>query len=245
MGTSISELEQLSSVSDTDLLIVSHLSGNDYVSRGISAGTFGFNDKANLDALAHAFLSTQTYMPNQYVSYNGNLYKCISSHTGAFDPADFEQTTMTQPDVTFTLVDNVLKLIDNSSNIVWNEMDKIRYDIAISSSLQCIDRTINKIVLSGSTTSAQVAFPIKTLGKACDFVIDAKNNTSTSATIEFLNLDIAFSIVVPDGEDLSEMTTLSAGEMARFYVTQTAFDVNSRTTYAVRKQTFVNGGATT
>ena len=36
--TSISEIEQLSAASNADLLIVSHLSGESYVSRSLSAG---------------------------------------------------------------------------------------------------------------------------------------------------------------------------------------------------------------
>ena len=38
--TTISELSQLNSITDTDLLIVSHLSGQEYVTRSLSAGHF-------------------------------------------------------------------------------------------------------------------------------------------------------------------------------------------------------------
>ena len=82
MATAISELSTLNSVTDTDLLIVSHLSGESYVTRSLSAGNFataqalqqtastasnayGIADSANTKAT-----NLQTLVPNQATSQN-------------------------------------------------------------------------------------------------------------------------------------------------------------------------------
>lgn len=44
MATAISELSQLNSATDTDLFIISHLSGESYVTRSLSAGNFATKD---------------------------------------------------------------------------------------------------------------------------------------------------------------------------------------------------------
>ena len=44
MATAISELSRLNQATDTDLFIVSHLSGESYVTRSLSAGNFATKD---------------------------------------------------------------------------------------------------------------------------------------------------------------------------------------------------------
>ena len=45
-----------------------------------------------------------------------------------------------------------------------------------------------------------------------------------------------YNIVVPDGEDLASMESLAAGEMAEYYFTRTAFDLDNLPTWKVVKQ---------
>jgi len=54
MATAISELSTLNSATDTDLLIVSHLSGESYVTRSLSAGNF----------------ATKSFVENTYKTYD-------------------------------------------------------------------------------------------------------------------------------------------------------------------------------
>ena len=49
--------------------------------------------KADLTDLAPAFDSTSSYAIGNYVTYNGNLYRCTTTHSGAWNAAHFAQAT--------------------------------------------------------------------------------------------------------------------------------------------------------
>lgn len=59
---------------------------------GIGAGRY--MEVATYGALARDFLSTVSYKKGDVVVYMGQIYKCITASTGAFDPSNWEQTTL-------------------------------------------------------------------------------------------------------------------------------------------------------
>jgi hypothetical protein len=56
-------------------------------------------------------------------------------------------------------------------------------------------------------------------------------------------LDNTISVVVPEGETLTDWCVIAPGEMSEFYFTLTAFKVNGLPTWKVVKQLVENGGA--
>ena len=91
------------------------------------------------------------------------------------------------------------------------------------------------------------SLPTAPTDKAGDFVLDIDNSMNTvsaEATLpEFEGENPTFSIVVPEGENLTQMLTFASGEMAELYFTQTAFKVNNLPTWKIAKQVVENGGA--
>lgn len=73
-------------------------------------------------------------------------------------------------------------------------------------------------------------------GRVMDFIIDVKNTTSSQATINFIGLGSYWYAVVNDGEDLTDMTTLAGGEIARFHFTQMAFNKDGKPVMLIEKQ---------
>lgn len=52
----------------------------------------GLSEKADLSVIADEFDSTATYAVDDYVIYEGVLYKCTTAHSGAWDATDFTAT---------------------------------------------------------------------------------------------------------------------------------------------------------
>lgn len=50
--------------------------------------------KADISVLAQPFDATATYVAGDKVVYEGKFYECVSPHSGAWDPADFEVRTV-------------------------------------------------------------------------------------------------------------------------------------------------------
>lgn len=202
------------------------------------------SQKLNQNFIAPAFESAESYLVGQYVAKDGDIFKAVSAHSGDWLSSDFEQITMSNPDAAFQVDGEDLNMLDSTGSLIWSSAKCGRYDILSTESILLKDHAINKFTLSGSNIDVGFSFPFcNEDGKTADFVLDVKNATASSGTISFNGLDVSFSIIVEDGEDLSQMTTIAASEMARFYITQSQFNVNNRPTYIVSKKTFVNGGA--
>lgn len=201
--------------------------------------------KLNSTSIAPDFLSTESYPVNSYVTKDGNLYKAISAHAaGAWSDNDFTAIDMTEPEATLNIDESrqALQVVSSDGSILWDEMDNIRYSLLSAPALQLVDRAINKYVLS--SVSAEFIMPDAIAGKALDFIVDVSGNYNPSATISFRHLDTNYSMLVRDGESLADMTTVLSGEMARFLVTQTGFEISAgKPSYLVMKNVVVNGGA--
>lgn len=109
-----------------------------------------------------------------------------------------------------------------------------------AAAVQLEDRTVQSYSLTAATTT--LVLPSLTSGKTADFVLDVTNaytsgDTPTSATFTLSGtIGTTFNILVPEGENFVDMTTLEASEMAEFYFTKTAFQLSSLPTWKVVKQ---------
>lgn len=202
-------------------------------------------DKLNSTAVAPAFDETSAYAVDDYVTYEGNLYKAISAHSaGSWSSDDFASVDMTEPEATLNIDEQnqTLQVVSSDGSIIWDELDNLRYSLLSAQSIQLVDRAINTYVLS--TLSVEFVMPDAVPGKAVDFIVDVSGSYSPSATVSFKDLDTNYAMVVRDGDSLADMTTVLSGEMARFLVTQTGFAILSgKPTYMLMKNVVVNGGA--
>lgn len=125
-----------------------------------------------------------------------------------------------------------------------------KYNLTSSGSSILSNNTVQLKTLVELTT--QFELPALLDGKVNDFVLDVKNNYVDPE--EFLPAQASFTlsgtlgtdyyILVPDGEDFAEMTTLEAGELAEYYFTRTAFQLDnsdtSKPAWKVVKQKVTN-----
>ena len=63
-----------------------------------------------------------------------------------------------------------------------------------------------------------------------------------TASISFAGLETDFKIVVPKGKDLQAWCMIAPGEYARFYVTETAFQISGKPTWQVVKEVVEDAG---
>lgn len=89
---SFSELTSASQVNNEDLVAISQTSGSGYASKKTTVKDI--TDKSNLN-LAEEYDSTSTYAVDNYVIYEGKLYKCIASTTDTFDPTKWTSVVVT------------------------------------------------------------------------------------------------------------------------------------------------------
>ena len=107
------------------------------------------------------------------------------------------------------------------------------------------DRAIQHVALSNANTVLQLPNIIYD-EKTCDFIVDVTNNCLSNGTAISAQFSLAgligtdFNILVPKGQDFSEMTTMEANEIAEFYFTKTSFQLSGITTWKVAKQTVEN-----
>jgi len=200
--------------------------------------------KLDSTSAAPAFSSDSStqYPVGSHVTYNGKLYKCTTATTGGtWDASKWTADTMTDPDAVLDITSqNQLRVVAKDGTLLWAQ----GYDLASTSSatLAC-DATNNFTFTDGATTQA-FTLPTAPTGKVGDFGLDIDNSANTgAATMTLTGLDTAFSVVVPEGESLTDMLAIAAGELARFYITLSTFRVNNLPTWHIVKQVVENGGA--
>lgn len=89
--------------------------------------------------------------------------------------------------------------------------------------VQLIDRAVQCVQVPNGTTSLTLVPPAAVAGRIRDFILDVDNSANTGALgIEFNLLGEDYALAVTDGDNLTEITELAAGERARFYFTETA-----------------------
>lgn len=59
---------------------------------GTYYGAGGGGEGADTEIIADDFDDTESYAVGDYVVYEGDLYKCTTAHTGAWDASDFDAT---------------------------------------------------------------------------------------------------------------------------------------------------------
>lgn len=118
---------------------------------------------------------------------------------------------------------------------------KMRYDLIVDAqTLTLGDRAVQKVTLNAASTT--LTLPALTSGKTADFVLGVINGYEVSGTPTAANFILAgtigtdYNIIVPKGEDWSEMSALEAGEMAEYYFTLSAFALGGLPTWKIVKQ---------
>ena len=118
----------------------------------------------------------------------------------------------------------------------------ISYDRITITTGQLQDHAVQKVTLNAATTTLSLPALTDLSGKVSDFGIDMVNgyevsDTPTAASFSLAGtIGTAYNIIVPEGEDWSEMSALAAGEMAQFYFTLSSFQLDSKPTWKVVKQ---------
>lgn len=202
--------------------------------------------KLDSTSVAPAFSPSLTYELDEYVTYNGKLYICTDPVVSPGEwtgNANWGEANMTSPDATLDISNSgQLKVIGADGGIMWAQ----GYDLAAESSSTIRCRKINLFTFADGASSQAFSMPTPDDGKVGDLILDVDNSANSSAAeISITGLDLQFSIVVRQGESLTEMLYFEAGEMAELYFTQTSFRVNGLPTWKCIKQIVENGGAQT
>lgn len=169
--------------------------------------------KLEQDAVAPVFNGASTYFANDYVTYNGVLYKCVNAKTTASNitPENdiynassasanhWQEVDMTSPDATVDIMTGgTLRVVAADGTILWMQ----GYDLGSASSLSGASMTLDNEALNtynfvvNSTDQISLALPTAPSGKVGDFIIDIYNP--------------------PIGDAFSESSTYSSGTQA-FY----------------------------
>jgi hypothetical protein len=175
--------------------------------------------------------------------YAGSLYRCTTAVTtaGSWDASKWTADTMTDPDAVLDITaQNQLRVVAKDGTLLWAQ----GYDLASTSSATLACDAVNNFTFADGATSQAFALPTAPSGKVGDFGLDIDNSANASAaTMTLTGLDTAFSVVVPEGESLTDMLAIAAGELARFYITLSTFRINNLPTWHIVKQVVENGGA--
>lgn len=116
------------------------------------------------------------------------------------------------------------------------------YDRITITTGQLQDHAVQKVTLNAATTTLSLPALTDLSGKVSDFGIDMINAYEVSDTPTAASFSLAgiigtdYNLIVPEGEDWSEMSALAAGEMAQFYFTLSSFQLDSKPTWKVVKQ---------
>lgn len=199
-----------------------------------------------------AYDSASTYAVDDMVSYNGSVWKCnTASTTGTWDPTYWDY-----------VAEYILQYSTSTTYAVGARV--LHTDSSVVKIYSC-----NTANTTGTWADAKwnlVGYYIPTYNSASTYAQGAKviygdglyscNTAGTTGTWDASKwdeavlalslgtaLDNTISVVIPDGDDLSEMFLIGWGEMSEFYFTLTAFKVNGKPTYKIVKQVVVNGGA--
>ena len=187
--------------------------------------------------------SSTQYAVGAHVTYNGKLYKCTTATTGGtWVAGSWAEDTMTDPDAVLDITSqNQLRVVAKDGTLLWAQ----GYDLASTSSATLACDATNNFTFADGATSQAFTLPTAPTGKVGDFGLDIDNSANTgAATMTLTGLDTTFSVVVPKGESLTDMLSIAAGELARFYISLSTFRVNNLPTWHILKQVVENGGAT-
>ena len=176
------------------------------------------NDKLNSSSAAPAFQVYNTYAVGDHCTYNGALYRCT--------------TAITTPGAAW----------DASKWTADTTLANIPYDRITITTSQLQDHAEQKVTLNAATTTLTLPALTDLTGKVSDFGIDVVNGYEVSGTPTAASFSLAgtigtdYNLIVPEGEDWSEMSALAAGEMAVYYFTLSAFQINDKPTWEVMKK---------
>ena len=197
--------------------------------------------KADEETLADEFATDKTYVKDEYVTYNGRLYRFKSDHSaGAWIGSDADEIQVTAPDATVDIgSDSRLRVVDAEANILWSQ----GYRLADESSVTLSCDKVNLISIANGTTTLSLALPTVPTGVTGDFIVNVDNSQNASnVACEIADLtDMKISVVVMDLDDLNDLLTFEANTMYELYFTQTAFEIDGKPTWKLMRQVVVSG----
>ena len=148
--------------------------------------------KLRQKAAAPEFNPSSTYFANEYVTYNGNIYRCANAKTTASNitPENdiynassasanhWEVTDMTTPDATLDITSGgALRVVGADGTILWME----GYDLENASSLSGASMELSNTALKAynfvvnSTDKISLVLPSAPSGKVGDLILDVTN----------------------------------------------------------------------
>lgn len=153
--------------------------------------------KLEQEAVAPVFNGASTYFANDYVTYNGVLYKCVNAKTTASNitPENdiynassasanhWEVTDMTSPDATVDIMTGgELRVVAADGTILWAE----GYNLSEDSSSTVQNWAVKGYTFAANATGeVALSLPSVMAGKVGDFVLDVTNpdlNTTSLPT---------------------------------------------------------------
>lgn len=199
-----------------------------------------------------AYNSASTYAVDDTVSYGGSVWKCnTASTTGTWDPTHWDyvaeyilqystSTTYAVGDRVLYTDSGVVKIYTCNTASTTGTWDATKWNL-FGYYIPAYD-TASTYAEGAKVIYGDGLYSCNTAGTTGAW--DATKWDEQILTLSLgTALDNTISVVVGDGDDLSDMFTIGWGEMSEFYFTLTAFKVNGKPTYKIIKQVVVNGGA--
>jgi hypothetical protein len=204
--------------------------------------------------------TSHTYAVNELRAYQGAVYRCMTAHTAtAWVAANWALATVEdvlaalrtgKADKCVPQTAGNLAALDASGNPTDSTIPaanvavkgNIPYDRITITTGQLQDHAEQKVTLNAATTTLSLPALTDLTGKVSDFGIDVVNGYEVSGTPTAASFSLAgtigtdYNLIVPKGEDWSEMSALAAGEMAVYYFTLSAFQINDKPTWEVMKK---------
>jgi len=198
------------------------------------------NSKLNSSSAATQFNTTDTFNIGDYVSYNGNIYKCVVQHTGDWDADDFELVSLTSPDATLS-VDDVtgeLTILDSTGTVIWTGTNLSRYRLVTSSGTTISAQSNSAIGIedaNSSDTTYTISLPNPLAHKINDLVIDIHAGGTGNVVLVFSGVDTTYKLLLKSGTDLNSILTVESGNYARFSITQSSLTSSSLPVYIMNR----------
>ena len=179
LSTSLSDYALSNAVSSATQLEqkFNTLSSGDEVQTALS-------EKANQNAFAPIFSELSTYYINDYVTYDGQLYRFLSNHIEtSWIGTDAIVADLASPDATLDIEStNALRVMGADGTILWRQ----GYDSSTTASLALSNETVNYYEFEQNATSAvEISLPTAPAGKVADFILDVYNPPLLSTAAGF------------------------------------------------------------
>lgn len=204
--------------------------------------------KADSSTNAPEYSPGSTYSSGEYASHEGGLFKCaVDGATGAWDASKWVPVSFSDPEYQIGIddADGMAAIQDRDGVKVWDERDRLPYDLVELSGSKCQNRAVNYVTTTGNLSSLHEPAmetrknPDGTSVTLCrDFVLDVSNMGEQDITIDFANYvaDPQKLNLISD-LDVAQALSVSAGHRAWIFFSECA-PTNGVATLVVMKKDF-------